>query len=110
VLRGEIGDGPYRVESAALLLVSNAVYLTEIALAALLFVRRTRWVAVLVVLALLVAIEIGAREVFFGLVFASALLTFPRADVNRRLLPVVAALLTALLLSRAGVLPEATFY
>jgi hypothetical protein len=109
-LRGEVGDGPYRVAGPLLVAVSNAVYASEMLLAAALLWRTTRAAAVAVVAALLVAIELGAREVFFGLVFASALLLFLHSDLNRRLVPAFIAVLLALLLSRAGMLPEATFY
>jgi hypothetical protein len=109
-LHGEVGDGPYRMSSPLLLAASNSVYLLEMALGALLLWPRTRRFAVPVVLAMLVAIEVGAREAFFGLVFVNAVLVFVRTDLNRRLIPAFGVLLLAMLLSRVGILPEATFY
>jgi len=107
---GEVGDGSYRVASWPLLLVSNGTWLAEMALAPLLVWGRTRIPAALAGLALLAGIEVGAREVFFGLIFVNAVLCFLPVRVHRRAVPVVALLLLALTLSRLGVLPEATFY
>ena len=109
-LRGEIGDGPYHVASLPFVALSHATYLAEIALAPALAWRRTRALAIGAALAFLAAIELGAREVFFGLVFANAILLFLRGDLHRRLIPVFAAVLALLLLSRVGVLPPVVFY
>jgi hypothetical protein len=109
-LAGEVGDGPYRVASTAFLLVSNATWIAEIGLAAALCWRRTRGVAVAAALLLLLAIESAARELFFGLVFADAILLFTWGDRHSRVVPAVVALLAALSLARLGVLPDMTFY
>lgn len=107
---GAVGDGPYRVASPLFVALSHATYLAEMALAPALLWRRTRVVAVAAALAFLCAIEIGAREVFFGLVFANAILLYLPGAPQRRLLPVVVLLLAALLLVRLGVLPAMVFY
>lgn len=109
-LKGEVGDGPYRVAFLPFQLMTNGIWLLEIALAPLLCWRRTRHVAVLLAVLLLSGIELGAREVFFGIVFSNALLTFAPPQVHQRLFPAVCVLLLALTLSRLGVLPPATFY
>jgi hypothetical protein len=109
-LRGEVGDGPYLVASRLFIGLSNAVYLGEMALAALLLWPRTRALAAVAALTMLLLIEIAAREAFFGLVFANALLLFLPRDLNRRFVPVFAGILLALLLSRAGVIREAVFH
>jgi hypothetical protein len=109
-LTGEVGDGSYRVTSWLLLAVSNATWLVEMALAPLLVWRRTRLPAAVVGLALLTGIEVGAREVFFGLIFVNAALCFLPVGLHRRAVPMVAVVLLALTLSRLGVLPEATFF
>jgi hypothetical protein len=106
----EVGDGPYRVASPLFVLVSNAVYVTEIALALLLLVRRLRPYAVAAALVFLAAVEVAAREIFFGLLFANALLLFWPARLHRRLVGVFAGLLLCLLLIRAGILPQLVFY
>jgi hypothetical protein len=108
--RGAPGDGPYLATSPLVLAASNGTVLVELALAPLLAWRRTRTAAALAGLALLFAIEIGAREVFFGLVFANAIALYLPAAVHRRLVLPVAAGLGMLTLSRLGVLPEIVFY
>lgn len=107
---GAVGDGPYRVASPLFVAVSQATVLAELALAPALLWRRTRTAAVAAALVLLCAIEAGAREVFFGLVFANAILLFLRGTLHRRLVPVFAIVCTLLLLVRLGVLPDVVFY
>ena len=108
--RGDVGDGPYLVSSWRLLAVSNGTWLVEVALGPLLLWPRTRVPAALAGLGLLLGIEVGAREVFFGLVFANAILTFLPPAAHRRAVIPAALILLALTLSRLGILPEATFY
>ncbi len=107
---GAVGDGPYRVASPLFVALSQATVLAELALAPALLWRRTRALAVGAALALLAAIELGAREVFFGLVFANAILLFLQGTAHRRLVPVFAVVLALLLLVRLGVLPDVVFY
>jgi hypothetical protein len=107
--RGAVGDGPYLVSSLPLLAVSNLTWITELALGPLLLWRATRAAAVGVAVVLLVAIELGAREVFFGLIFLDMIALFLRGDANRRLVVPAVVLLAALALSRLGWLPEITF-
>jgi len=83
----ETGAGPYRVSSIPFLLASNLVYLAELALAPLLLVRRTRNLAAGTAIAVVLAIQLGAREVGFAFLFVNLLLLFPDSDWNRRLLP-----------------------
>jgi len=109
-LGGGWGDGPYRSDDAALRWLANATWLLEIALAPLLLMGATRALAVVGILALVMAIEAAAREVFFGLIFANGLLLFVPPRIHERLLPAGILLLAALLLVRFGVLPEVTFY
>ena len=109
-LRGEVGDGPYRIASVPLLVLSNATWAAEIVLAPCLVWRRTRVAAMTLALLLLLGIEVVAREVFFGLVFASTLLLFARRDVQSPARIVIALALLALFLVRLGVLPDVAFY
>jgi hypothetical protein len=108
--KGQVGDGPYFVDSAGFVALSNAVYIVEIALVALLVARRTRPLGIVAAIAFIAAIELGAREVFFGLVYVNAVLLFAATDLNRRLIGVFAAGLAVLMLIRVGVLPEVVFY
>lgn len=108
--RGAVGDGPYSVQSPAFVALSNAIYVAEIILAVLLAVRATRVFAVVATFVMLLAIEAGAREVFFGLNFANALLLFLPFDVHRPAVAVAGAVSVLLLLVRLHVLPDAVFY
>jgi hypothetical protein len=109
-LRGEVGDGPYRVASVPLLLLANGTWIAELGLAPALVWRRTRPLAVVGALLLLAGIEVVAREVFFGLVFASLILLFAWGDRQSTARWLVAVSLVLLALARLGVLPEVTFY
>lgn len=104
------GAGPFLVRSPWFLMVSNGVYLAEMGAAVMLVVPRTRGLGLAIALFTIVGIELAAREVFFGLVFVNGLGTFLPRAWNRWLLPPAIAFLLVLLLVRAGVLPDATFY
>jgi hypothetical protein len=108
--KGQVGDGPYLVDSLGFTIFSNAVYLVEIALVPLLLFARTRKLGVLGAVAFLAAIELGARELFFGLLYVNALLLFWPGNLNRRLAGVFAVVLAALMLVRLGVLPAMVFH
>ena len=107
---GEPGDGPYRLGGLLLPLVSNAVWISELALSVLLVPRRTRRVAWVVAVAFMVAVEVVARELMFGIEFACALLLFAYPDRVRRAVLPVAVLLGLLVLVRLGLLPEVRFH
>jgi len=109
-LRGEVGDGPYRAAGPGLVVASNVAWVAEVALAPALCWGRTRGAAIVAALLLLAAIEAAAREVFFGLLFATALLAFAWHDRVTPARRAVAAVLAWLALSRAGLLPEVVFY
>ena len=106
----QAGDGPYLVSSAYFVVLSNATYVIEIALAVLFIPRRTRQPAVVAAIVFLAGIEAAARELFFGLIYVNMLLLFLERDVNRRLLGVFGAVLGCMLLVRLKVLPEVIFY
>ncbi len=107
---GAVGDGPYRVHSLGLLLASNVVWVAELLLPVFLAWRQTRVGATLATFALVAAIEIGARELFFGLVFLNLACLFPAADWTRASRPWFALVLAGLLASRLGLAPEVVFY
>jgi len=104
------GDGPYLVDSLPLLVVSNGVYVAEMGVALLLLVPRARTLAVCAAMLLLLAIEVGARELFFGLIMVNALLLFPTVDASRRFVPLFAVVLGYLMLVRVGLVPDMVFY
>lgn len=103
------GAGPYRIDSPLFVLVSNLAYLPELLLPPLLLWCRTRLVGLTALVVYLFAIEIGAREVFFGLLMLQLLLLFTERDWNRRLLPVFVAFTLYLLAMSAGLLPRWEF-
>jgi len=72
----ELGMGPYRAESALVVLISNAVYLFELAIPVLLLRTKTRTAAAVMAMVFVVGIELGARELFFGTLTISLLTLF----------------------------------
>ena len=82
--------------------MSNLVYLVEIGLAAGLLWWRTRVPAIWMTLALIVFVELGAREVFFGLLFCNLVLVLHPRDISRRLAPIVAGMYVLALLLKVG--------
>jgi hypothetical protein len=86
-----IGAGPYRVESAPLIVVSNLTYILEILVPVGLLVPWSRRIALVGAIAFVVAIEIAARELFFGALMINSLLVFGPSAIHRRALPWFAA-------------------
>lgn len=109
-LDGSVGSGPYVLTDPLLLAASNLVWMAEIALPFALFrpaTRRWAWSASLLLLG---GIELVARELFFGTLFASGLLLFAPRRAQRVGAVLGGVLLTVLLSMRLGILPEAKFY
>lgn len=90
-MEGRIGTGPYHSTNPLFLAMSNAVWIGEMGLAALLLVSRTRKFAVWGALALLLGIELGAREVVFGCLFSFLVLMFHESRRSYALWPALAA-------------------
>ncbi|MCC6766887.1 MAG: hypothetical protein IT293_19700 [Deltaproteobacteria bacterium] len=107
---GAPGDGPYFVRSPLVVAVSNLTWIAEIALPAALLWRPTRPFAVAAAVALIFAIELAAREVFFGLLYVNLILLFLESDLHQRLVAPVALVLASLVAVRAGWLPALVFY
>jgi hypothetical protein len=90
-LENRIGAGPFRAQAPLLVAVSNLTWLAEIALPIGLlglFGSRTRTFAMVASIALMIAIQAGAREIFFGGIMVGGLLLFARRDRVSPLLPV----------------------
>ncbi len=97
------GAGPYAVDGIVFVVLSNLVYLVEMALGVALLWRRTRVAAISLILAMIVLIELGARELFFGVLFCNLVLVMHPRDLGRALLPVSIGLyVLALLLMAFG--------
>lgn len=103
------GSGPFAIRSPLAVLASNGVYVFEILTPAALVWRRTRPWAAGAALLVVAAIEAGARELLFGLLFVNLLLLFFARPVNRAVLPASLAVLLALAASRFGLLPRVVF-
>ena len=106
----DVGSGPYLVSSPLLLLVSNAIWIAELALPVLLLWPPARAVAVAGTLALLAGIEVGARELFFGLVFTNGVLLFLPGRIGGWYPALVAVLLAWMLLGSLGIVPSLVFH
>jgi hypothetical protein len=100
-----LGAGPYRASSWTLILVSNATYLLEILTAIGLLIRRTRPIALCVAMALVVAIEVVAREIFFGALMLGLIALFARRALNWQLFPMFVLVYAYLLTSAFGLVP-----
>ena len=103
------GQGPFRLNGLVPTVLSNLVYVAELACAGLLLAPRTRLVGVAASLGLLVGIEVFAREVFFGSLQMTVVLLFAPTAWSRAV-PVFGAAYVLLLLSAAGVLPAVTLH
>jgi hypothetical protein len=99
------GAGPYRVTAPLFVLVSNAIWIAELVLPFGLVARRTRLAAATAATALVVAIQLGAREAGFALLFVNLLLLFVPPRVARALLPAFLALLAFALAAAGGLVP-----
>lgn len=106
----DVGSGPYLVSSPPFLLVSNAIWIAELVLALLLLWPPARAVAVAGTLAVLAGIEVGARELFFGLVFANGVLLFVPGRIGAWYPALAGALLAWMLLGSLGVVPSMVFH
>lgn len=101
-----VGAGPYQFEHWPAIVLSNATVLAEMLVPLLLLWRRTRLVGVFAALVLLVNIELGARELMFGVTFANMLLLFFHKAVNRWFVLPFALFLAVLMLAKFFVSPS----
>ena len=107
---GQPGDGPYAVRGPLVVAIANLTWIAEMALAPALLWRRTRPFAVAAAVALIVAIELAAREAFFGLLYVNLILLFLERPWHSKLVAPVAALLALMLFVGIGWLPAVVFY
>ncbi len=104
-----VGNGPFAIRSTVALLIANGTWAFEMTMPVLLVWRRTRPYAAIAVLFVIAGIEVGARELLFGLLFVNLLMLFFARPVNRALLPVSLAVLALLAAARIGLLPPFAF-
>ena len=108
ILRTE-PPGPFAFESSLALVASNAVWVGEIAAGLLLLYRPLRPVGLLVGLALLIGIEIGARELLFGLLMLNLLALYQPLRWTEWMLPASAVAYATLITVRAWIAPDWAF-
>jgi hypothetical protein len=99
--------GPYRVQNARFILMSNAVWIAEIVLPIGLVVRRTRTAAVVAALMFVVALQLGAREMGFAILFTNLLLLFAPLPAARILSWASLAALGGIAAAALGLAPGA---
>jgi hypothetical protein len=87
------GAGPYRVTQPLWVVLSNSVWIAETTLPFALIAQRTRTIAAGVAIAFVLALQLGAREMGFALLFTSLLGVFAPSAWQRRLFPPFALLL-----------------
>lgn len=92
------GAGPFRADAPLLIVVSNMTWLLELILPLGLLWSRTRAISMVATILLFVAIQLGAREVFFGGVMVGLLLLFARRDRVAGALPWITGLYVGWLL------------
>lgn len=90
-LENRIGAGPFRAEAPLLIALSNLTWLAEMALGVGLLFERTRRLALVGSLGLLLAIQLAAREFFFAGLMVGALLLFEPRDRVSAFVPVAGA-------------------
>jgi len=86
----EVGAGPFRADAPWLLVLSNGTWLAELVLPPLLLWRRTRLPAMVATILLFVAIQLAAKEVFFGGLMVGLLLLYADRDRVATALPWIA--------------------
>jgi hypothetical protein len=100
------GSGPYRFASLPALAMSNLVWIFELCAPAFLLWRRTRAAAAIAVIVFLAAVESGAYEIMFGVLFVNFMLLFGRANWPGRLFPAFAVMYGYLIGVHLGWFPK----
>jgi hypothetical protein len=101
----ELGAGPFRSDAVLLVLASNAVWIAELLLPALLLVRRTRIPAAWLAAAFVLSIQLVARELMFGLLYSQLVLLVLPGRGFRRVAPVYALVYAYLAAGLLGLVP-----
>jgi len=94
----QVGAGPFRADAPLLVLVSNITWIAELVLPLGLLWPRTRAICMIATILLFVAIQMGAREMFFGGLMVGLLLLFAKRDRVAGALPWITVLYIAWLL------------
>jgi hypothetical protein len=100
-----VGSGPFCFDVPWLVAASNFIYIVEMGLPVLLQIRKFRTVACLASIALIILIELGAREVLFGVLFISLAALHLENNWAGRLLPVIVGFYIYLIAGQLGLVP-----
>lgn len=99
------GSGPFRVTSAPFVFLSNLVWVAELALPFGLITARARGAATVAAMLFVAALQLGAREAGFAILFLNLLALFAPAAVTRPFAGVSLAVLGVVALAAVDVLP-----
>lgn len=101
----EPGSGPFAVPHLTFLVISNAVWIFELAVPLLMLWSRTRTWATIAAIAFTLSIQMGAHEFMFGLLFTNMGMLFFTRAYNRWLVVPLAVAYLYLILATIGVAP-----
>jgi len=99
------GSGPYRVASVPFVLMSNLVWIAELALPAGVLAARTRTVATVAAMAFVAALQLGAREAGFAFLYLNLLALFAPAPLAKGVAATSLAAFGGIVLAALGILP-----
>ena len=99
------GSGPYRVANLPFVLMSNLVWIAELALPAGMLAARTRTLASVAAMAFIATLQLGAREAGFAILFLNLLALFAPAPLAKAVAVTSLAVLGLVALAALGILP-----
>ena len=105
VFRPKTGSGPYRVDSAIFVLLSNFVWIAEILIGMLLLLKPTRTWATIAGIVFVVFIEAGAREFTFGVLMLNLFFLSLPGDWVKRCFWLFVAFYAYLILDKFDLVP-----
>lgn len=100
-----VGSGPFCFEAPWLIAACNSIYIVEMALPVLLQTQRFRGIACVGAILLIVLIELGAREIVFGILFISLATLYFEKNWCGRFLPLVIGVYTYLVAAQLDLVP-----
>ncbi|MGH0030209.1 MAG: hypothetical protein ACQGVC_10490 [Myxococcota bacterium] len=101
-----LGAGPFRTDSVWLILGSNAVWIAELVLPAMLVPQRLRAVGAVLAALFVLSIQLVAREAMFGLLYSQLVLLNLPGNGYRRVAPVYALAYAYMAASLLGWVPN----
>lgn len=99
------GSGPSRVASTPFVAMSNLVWIAELALTAGLLVARTRTITTGAAMVFIAALQLGAREAGFAMLFSNLLALFAPAPLAKGAACATLAALGGIALAALGIVP-----